>query len=183
MNFSQLKQSFETNINNTGEVDNAELAIWFNEAQNDLALDLGKITRKQYIEAERTVDGYFELPADFITLTEVYDSGGNPTNDYAITPDMLLDFPSGCPLVFYRGLPVSFTGIDDEQESSLPVSCQDLIVIYAMSRYWDRESEGDYEESNLGTKYRTYYEQGKRQRLRSVQQAGGGLSGRTWTVM
>lgn len=181
MNFLELKQSFELNIGAVGEIDNADLAIWFNEAQNDLSLAFGRIQRKQYTETERTNEGYFALPADLLQVEDVCDSDGYSTKDYAITLDMLLDFPSGCPLLFYRGLPTPFSGIDETQDCSLPLSCQDLIVIYAVARYWDKESEGDYEESNLGTKYRTYYEQGKLARLKLVQQAGGG--NKVWTVM
>ena len=43
MKFSELRQAFETYTGIIGEVDDADLAIWFNEAQLDLTPDFGPV--------------------------------------------------------------------------------------------------------------------------------------------
>jgi hypothetical protein len=68
--------------------------------------------------------------------------------------DLAVDFMLG---VF----PVLFTGSQEDAVSSLPAVLHDLLPVFAASRYWDRESEGDNEESRQGAKYMEYYQQGK----------------------
>lgn len=96
--FAELQAAFETHTGISGEIDSAELAIWLNEAQYDLAT-------------------YFELP----------------------------------------DMPAPFTGASGNQISDLPPILHDLMPLWATSRYWDRESEGDAEESGHGTKWMGYY--------------------------
>ncbi len=100
--FSELKKSFETHTLSNNEVDNADLAIWLNEAALDLALDC-------------------RLPQ----------------------------------------LPSPFNGDEGDQVCDLPILLHDLLPLFAAARYWDRESEGDNEESMHGNKWMAYYLQGK----------------------
>ena len=43
MKFSELVEAFEAYTGVVGEIDDAEMAVWFNEAQLDLALDFAPI--------------------------------------------------------------------------------------------------------------------------------------------
>lgn len=120
--FFDLKTAFEAHTGMSGEIDDAELAIWFNEAQLDLAVDCG----------------IKELPA-------LFDAG----NSSAV--------------------------------SELPPVLHDLLPIFAASRYWDRESEGDTEESMHGTKWMSYYQQQKA--LRKAMLNLGGEKPQQWAVI
>ena len=58
MKFSQLKAAFELHCGTADLVDAAELAIWFNEAQNDLALYFAPAVRAAYFEGQnQAADG------------------------------------------------------------------------------------------------------------------------------
>ncbi|MEG1997129.1 MAG: hypothetical protein RR051_01660 [Clostridiales bacterium] len=108
MTFGELQKAFELHINAEGEIDGAQLKVWFKEAQ----LDLAQAYRQEY---------------------------------------------------------QAFTGTDPEQVCGLHPALHDLIPLFAAARYWDRESEGDYEESSLGTKWMNYYRLGKEERKKQVE--------------
>lgn len=158
--FNELKKSFELHVGSEGEMDNAQIAIWFNEAQLDLALDCGKI-RKQIYQA--IAGKAYDLPTDFLRLIAVEGA------EYSMTPDGKISFSSdGEATIYYRAMPIPFSGNDANQTSELHVALHDLIPIFATSRYWDRESEGDYEETGHGTKWMNYYLQSKEQRKKKL---------------
>lgn len=159
MTFEELVRSFETHTGLSGEVDNAQLAIWMNEAQLDLSLVMGNVAAHTFTEDELT-DGGYRLPADCLKLVD-------STADYTQLPDGRLQFTSsGGATVYYRKNAAPFTGVDLSQISELPEPCHYLLPMWAASRYWDMESEGDGEESTHGTKWMNYYLQGKANLLR-----------------
>lgn len=159
--FTDLQKAFELHINAEGEIDSGQLVIWFNEAQLDLALDCGKIVRKVMIVEPGAL---YDLPEGCLELVTVEGS------DYERTLDGKIVFATGGEiLLYYRQNPQPFTGTDSDQVSQLHPALHDLIPIFAAARYWDRESEGDYEESGLGTKWMNYYLQGKEQRRQRLE--------------
>lgn len=155
MNFADLRDLFE---NYTGvsesEVEDIDLALWFNEAQLDLAYDLGNI--KSYTYEDGVASGEEnDLPSDVINLVD-------STSEYEITLTGKIIFTnSGTQTIYYRAIPTSFTGIDPDAKCELHEALHYLLAIFAASRYWDKESEGDSEESQHATKWMQYYYQGK----------------------
>ena len=55
------------------------------------------------------------------------------------------------------------------------------MALFASSRYWDKESEGDSEESNHANKYMGYYLNGKKTALNKM--SFGGDKPKYWTVI
>ena len=155
MDFADLRDLFE---NYTGvsesEVEDIDLALWFNEAQLDLAYDFGNI--KEYVYEDGVEAGELnDLPVDLINLVD-------STIPYEITLTGKIAFAqNGTPSIYYRAIPLSFTGTEPEATSELHEALHYLLAIWAASRYWDKESEGDGEESQHATKWMNYYYQGK----------------------
>lgn len=169
MEFSKLVEAFEAHTGLSGQPDAAVLAIWFNEAQADLALDLGPVKRLDFAAGAAEYD----LPADFLALIE-----GSCT----LTPDNKLRFAAAAPrTIYYRALPAFFDGVDTSQESELDPALHALLPLWAASRYWDQESEGDYEESGHANKWMNYYLQAKQQATKRLARRGGGLE--RWQIV
>lgn len=159
MNFNGLKNLFENYTGVQGEIEDAGLAMWFNEAQLDLAYDFGNV-----IELSITDN----TPVSLDDCLRVVDC----TSTYSVKPtgDIILD--STPATLWYVQIPEQFTGADQDQESVLPGVLHYLMAIFAASRYWDMESEGDSEESNHATKWMTYYQAGKAQAKSRMQTVG-----------
>lgn len=152
MDFSQLKEAFEIHTGITDEADAAELALWFNEAQLDLAWELSPV-KKQSIDV--IAGTAFTPPAGWLCVI-------GADKDYHITPDGKIIFEEEGPAeLYYREIPVSFSGTDEEEESTLHQSLHYLLPIFAAARYWEKESEGDSDESRQASKWLSYYYQGK----------------------
>ena len=157
--FAQLKTQFET-ITGVDDRDDAELAIWFNQAQTDLAYDLGVVLK--YTFEDTVAEGENTLPTDFISLVSTED-------DCVLTPDGKMIFADGGDhVVYYRKIPVDFDGITASQVSELQAMLHNLIPMFAAARYWDLESEGDQEESVHASKWMNYYLQGKAAAIRRL---------------
>ncbi|MBR5430483.1 MAG: hypothetical protein IK116_08180 [Firmicutes bacterium] len=171
MNFAELAQAFTAYTGAVDQVDNAQLALWFNEAQLDLAYDLGPVSRLELNAAA----GDTLLPgADWLCLTGC-------DLEYRRLADGRLLFPAGgqgC--LYYRALPPAFTGVNGDQESTLPAPVHYLLALFAAARYWDMESEGDGEESAHAGKWLSYYYQGKN--LARSRLPGSRSDAEQWTV-
>ena len=166
MTFSELQAAFEDYTGVVGEIDDAELAIWFNEAQLDLALDFGPIKN---VALTPNSNGIAALPPDCIKLLDaasdyVWTAGGslvfNTTNDVNIT---------------YRAMPDPihvFTGANPDQTPDLPYMLHYLLAVYATSLYWYRESEGDAEEMTLAREWMSRYQMAKKNFLGKMNVAG-----------
>ena len=85
MDFSQLKEAFEIHTGITDEAYAAELALWFNEAQLDLAWELSPV-KKQSIDV--TAGTAFTPPAGWLCVI-------GADKDYHITPDGKIIFDTG----------------------------------------------------------------------------------------
>ena len=66
MTFSELCQAFTTYTGAVDQVDNAQLALWFNEAQLDLAYDLGPVST---LELEVGAGDCYRPGADWLCIT------------------------------------------------------------------------------------------------------------------
>ncbi len=150
MTFGELKTLFESYTGIADDVDNAQLALWFNEALLDLAYDLGPVESAEISAADNDYcpgEHWLSLVACDIPYTRL--------------PDGKLRFGSGSGKIYYRAAPQAFNGIDHDQEGALPKAAHYLPALFAAARYWDTESEGDGEESNQAAKWLSYYYQGK----------------------
>lgn len=154
MNFGEMKTTFLNYTGITdGEVEETDLAIWFNEAQLDLAYDFGEIENQVYEDVK--LNEKYALPQTALQLLDI-------GSEYTITEDNKIQFANeGENTLYFRAIPPSFTGLEEEQTSTLHSALHYLIPIFAASRYWDKESEGDSEESTHATKWMNYYLQGK----------------------
>jgi len=150
MTFGELKTLFESYTGIIDDVDNAQLALWFNEAQLDLAYDLGPVASADISAA----DNDYSPGGDWLAVVAC-------DIPYTRLPNGKLRFGSGSGKIYYRAMPEAFTGIDDGQESGLPRAAHYLPALFAAARYWDTESEGDGEESGQAAKWLGYYYQGK----------------------
>lgn len=176
MNFQEMREAFltETGLVDS-ELDDSKIAQWFNEAQLDLAWELGKA--KKYIY-ENTNGGEYDLPDDCLRIVKC--SAGYKINDVG-----KIEFDNdGNITLTYVGIPADFTATNLEQVSELHQSLHYLMVYFAASRYFDQESEGDTEESNHATKWMNYYLMGKNNaiaRLRKLLNSSNTLE--KWTVI
>lgn len=157
MKFSELITAFENYTGAEGEVENIALALWFNEAQIDLQYSLGTITTYEYEDAE--ADTAYSLPTDVLVLT------GSDVDYYIDQAGKIVFAEGGDINIYYRAQPTDFTGLDEDAESDLPSNIHQAIAMFAASRYWDKESEGDSEESAHAAKWFGYYYQAKNQAI------------------
>ena len=180
MKYSELVSAFEAYTGVVGEIDDADLAIWFNEAQLDLSLDFGTVKK-----ATLTPDGSGVLspPADNIKILDVLVNGESADFSWSSAGEMWVGTDQDVQVV-YRAMPDPahvFTGIDQDQTPDLPYPIHYLLAIFATAMYWDRESEGDTEEMNLANKWLARYNAAKRNFLSKMNQTGGYVD--RWTVI
>ena len=149
MTFNELVALFEAYTGTEGEVEEAQLAMWFNEAQLDLAYDMGSV-----VCWEPAGGTSYDVPEDCLRIID-------STGDYTISPDNKILLDTEGTVLYYFKTPTPFTGADQDQESELNKALHTLLAMFAASRYFDQESEGDTEESNHATKWMSYYLQGK----------------------
>ena len=171
MNFTQLTEAFETYMGGQEQADPAQLALWFNEAQLDLSWELGRVASPLLTLA---AGEEYEPPGDCLQLL------GCDLPYRLLAGGRLLFEQGGRGRLYYRQRPASFSGTDGGQESELPSSCHYLLALFAVSRYWDAESEGDGQESALANKWLSYYYQGKSLARSRLPQGGADISG--WAV-
>lgn len=171
MTFSELCEAFTTYTGAVDQVDNAQLALWFNEAQLDLAYELGPVSTLTLNAAA----GDSCLPgSDWLRVMGC-------DLDYVQLPDGRLRFTRGGQGgLYYRALPAAFSGADGSQVSALPQAVHYLLALFAAARYWAMESEGDAEESAHAAKWLSYYYQGKNTACSRLPAARMDLGG--WTV-
>lgn len=176
MNFQEMRAAFltETGLVDS-ELDDTKIAQWFNEAQLDLAWELGRAEQYTY---ENTTGGEYDLPADCLRIV-------NCSAGYKINELGKIRFDNdGDIILSYVGIPADFTATDLDQTSELHKSLHYLMVYFAASRYFDQESEGDSEESAHATKWMNYYLMGKNNaiaRLRKLLGSSNTLE--KWTVI
>ena len=167
MTFAELVAAFEAYTGVIGEIDDADMAVWFNEAQLDLAMDFGTIKTATLIPDS---DGIVAPPADSIKVI-------GADGDFAWDSMGHMVFPGRTEVkVYYRAMPDPthvFTGADPDQTPDLPYAMHYLLALFATAMYWDRESEGDTEEMALANKWLTRYQMMKKTFLSKMDQAGG----------
>lgn len=176
MKYEELKAAFEAYTAVIGEVDDAELATWMNEAQLDLALDFGRVTTVELVPDE---NGVAAPPPDSI---KVIDAAEGYAWDGA---GQMVFGLSGPVKVTYRAMPAPehvLTGSDPEQTPDLPFAIHYLLAIFAAAMYWYRESEGDAEEMALAREWMSRYHMAKKMFLSKMDRAGSSNVDR-WTVV
>lgn len=153
MNVSELRQAFYNIIDDT--IDSGIVLDWFNEAQEDAALHYGV---KRSVSVTYDGENAITLPTDWVTLQEVRNSDGDTYLDFDITEWREISFDvADTYTLYYLGLPATIPTGDDTFEPELHPLLHRPLYIYAASRYFDMESGGDQEESNMALKYLNYY--------------------------
>ncbi|MEG2213721.1 MAG: hypothetical protein RRY35_07500, partial [Clostridiales bacterium] len=130
------------------------------EAQLDLALTGGNVIKQQYVGI---VAGIPVVKPERCIRIEACDC------DYRLTPDgKIVFFQSGAIAVYYRQIPSLFPLPTSGDVCELAEMLHSLLPLFAASRYWDRESEGDGEESGHGSKWMKYYVEQKARCLKEL---------------
>lgn len=180
MTFNELVGAFEAYTGVSGEIDNVDMAVWFNEAQLDLSLYFGNIKTSAPITP---VSGVISTPVDNIKIIEIQSDGSNLY--YRKTGGGQIYVGTDQPVnIVYRAMPAPehvFTGTDVEQTPDLPYPIHYLLSIYAAAMYWYRESEGDTEEMNLANYWLAKYNAGKASFIKMMDRAGDDLD--HWEVI
>lgn len=153
MTFGELRTLFESYTGAVDEVDSTQLALWFNEAQLDLAYELGPI---QSMEFNSDGTGCIQPGENWLTVVGC-DLPYQRMPDGSLRPE---GDGSG-KKIYYRTAPALLTGTDSQEQSQLLPALHYLLALFAASRYWDMESQGDGEESTHASKWMSYYYQGK----------------------
>lgn len=156
MTFSQLQAAVATHIDGA-ELEPAQLALWLNEAQNDLSMDFGPVREQPYDGGDGTTQ--HSLPDDCVAVLSTNGEYGYMANGNIIFP------AGGTVTVSYRAFAMPFDGVNGSQESELMPSVHYLLPLFVASRYWLTEAEGDGEEMIQSNTYMQYFLQGKAQLL------------------
>ncbi len=164
MNFGQLQEAFDQYTAAGEQVDAVQLALWFNEALLDLAYDLGGV---ETLSLQVAAGEEMPLPEDCLRVVGC-------DLPCSRLPDGGLRFSAGgSGMLYYRATPSLFSGTESGESSGLAEPLQHLPALFAASRYWDLESEGEGEQSNQAAKWMSYYYQAKNlARLRLDSAAG-----------
>lgn len=171
MTFLELQTAVQTHIDGA-ELEAAQLALWLNEAQNDLSLDFGPVRQQTYDGGDGST--VYTLPDDCVAVLTADDA-------YSFTADGYLYFPNGGTVtVSYRAFALPFDGTDGKQVSELPAATHYLLPLFAASRYWLTEAEGDSEEMTQSATYLQYYQLGKAQLLSRMD---FGTRAKVWQVI
>ena len=181
MKFYELVRAFESYTGVTGEVENADLMEWFNEAQLDLSLYFGPIKTV----TETPVSGVISTPVDTIKIIEITGDGENIY--YRKTGGGQIYVGTDQPVsIVYRAMPDPTHVFDPEnpdldKEPDLPYPIHYLLSLYATAMYWYRESEGDTEEMNLANYWLAKYNAGKASFIKMMDRAGDNVD--HWVVI
>lgn len=164
MNVGEMRARFEDFVDDT--VDSIVSVRWFNEAQEVIATEYG-IPKETNLAV--TAKTWTALPDDFMARLEIYDSLGNPYFDYQIDHfGRIKTQTSDTYILEYLGLPIDLPATNDSAVSALHPILHQLMVIYAASKFFDRESAGDPEESQQAVKYMQQFEMMKQKRIASL---------------
>lgn len=149
MNVGELRTAFEALIQDS--VDNTTFLTWIIEAQEEIALEYGKINT---ITIECTTVGEaYSLPSDFLAVAELLDSNDNRYYNYDITSINTIIFEdTDIYTLYYHKSPDTITANDDNAEPEIHPLLHSPMIYYAAAQFYDQESGGDEEESNMATK-------------------------------
>ena len=101
MNFGEMREAFLSYTGITDDVDNAELALWFNEAQLDLAWEMAPVQTYTLVCHEGEA---FSLPEDWLTVI----GGDHP---YRVTAaGSIVPEHEGELQLYYRAVPQQLFG-------------------------------------------------------------------------
>lgn len=134
---------------------------WIDNCQKDIATELGKVVRTTFNNV--TGNAEVTLPTNFLSLVDVLYNGTtyNKKEKVFTRPDGFIVFPEDLTAitVVYRKIP------DDYNNLSLPLEVHPLIqpaiYYYIISMYYDKEGEGDPEESGMAARWMLKFESKK----------------------
>lgn len=173
--FQELKTEFIalTGVSDN-EVTDEAFAVWLNECQQDLAYDMGPVTNYTYTATDGSA---LDLPDGTLRIVDA-------TAPYVLTDSGQIRFEAlGDVTLYYVTVPPDFTAEDADQVSTLNSLLHGLMPLWCASRYFDRESEGDAEESSHGTKWMNYYLRAKAQAFARLNALLGYNKLEKWTVI
>lgn len=180
MKYNELVAAFEAYTGISGEIDDADIAIWFNEAQLELALYFGTI-KTETVTPDSS--GVLSTPVDNIKIIEITSDGQNLY--YRKTGGGQIYVGTDQPVtIVYRAMPAPehlFDGTDPDCEPDLPYPIHYLLSVYAAAMYWYRESEGDTEEMNLANYWLAKYNAGISKFIKMMDRAGDDVD--HWVVI
>lgn len=155
MKVSELRDAFEALVDD--RVNNFILIIWLNEAQEDISLYYSPVESVE-LYAEAMV--YKELPEDLLRVIEVKDENENVCRNFEITEYGHIRFAdTGTYTIYYNRKPKDMPLGEDDAKPDLPELLHKPLYVFAASRFFDRESIGDPEESQFAQKLMEQYRQ------------------------
>ena len=164
MNVKQIRETFEGLIDDS--VDNSLLLIWINEAQDAIASEYGVKTSKQIIAV---TDVEYPITSDFLRVLEVRNSDGEDYIWYNITEWGDISFADDDTYtIHYLKTPTPVAGNNDIAEPSVHDFLHSLIPVYAAAKFYDRESLGDTEESQMANKLMGQFEYNLAKRVKAL---------------
>lgn len=154
MNVRELRSAFEGLVDDT--IDNSILWYWFNEAIEEIA---SKYSNIKSVEITAESNKWYSLPEDYLQPAVVKDKEGNEYVNYEINEvNEILFYDEGTFVVYYHKVPDTLPQNDDSATPDIPSYLHSCIVYYAASKYYDRESTGDEEESAMAAKLLATFE-------------------------
>ena len=178
MNIKEIQTQFEGHIGDT--VDLAELVVWLNEAQRDIALRYGVVNRVSMV-----INDIKEvaLPTNFMAAQRITLNGELVyPGQFTISPrGYFCADEAGTYVMDYLQMPLDLLATNGNNVPEINPVFHDLLALFAAARYFDREAQGDSEEMTQAQGWMSYYRNGLRDKAKVYQSSFQQVTG--WTVM
>jgi hypothetical protein len=165
MNVGELRAAFEALVDDT--VDNAIFLVWLNESLEDISTKYGPVATSTITALESGAE--YNLPSDFLKVIEVVNSNNELYLDYEISELGTIAFADADTYnVKYHRMPTRLVVGNDLLVPEIHELLHSPMYLYAASMYYDRESTGDKEESEMASKLMLKYEATVERRVKAL---------------
>lgn len=164
MNIGELREAFEALVDDS--VDNAMFIVWLNEALEDLAMEYGPV---KYTTYNAVANIEYDLPPDHLRTIEIKDKNGQRYLSFEVSEWGKIRFlEDGDYTLYYHRVPTRLLVGDDSLKPDIHEVLQTPMYIYAAAKFFERESEGDPEESSHASKFMSQYSSMKYDRAQKL---------------